>query len=261
MTSAQGKTVIVTGAAGGLGKAIATTFLAAGANVVICDVNPERLASVEDEWTKSYADKFLTQKTDVTDEAAVQQLIDAAVSKFGRLDVLINNGTSKPGWLCPFLPVSGDAPFCPPIISEEGNKTDDFEPLEAGIMDDFAPVGACSKEAWDRVLNINLNGPFFTSKAAIAQFEKQDPVGGVIINIGSVASIHGFKSGAAYTVSKAALMALTKNTAGFYADKGIYSIGLMLGGMLNPCLFIPLFSRYPRCITALQATVLFPSSP
>lgn len=192
MSSAQGKTVIITGAAGGLGKAIATAFLAAGANVVVCDVNPDRLASVDAEWSQSYADKFLTQQTDVTDEAAVQKLVDSAVSKFGRLDVLINN---------------------------------------AGIMDDFSPAGACSKEKWDRVLDINLNGPFLTTKAAIAQFEKQDPVGGIIINIGSVASIHGFKSGAAYTVSKAALMALTKNTAGFYGDKGIYCIGLMLGGM------------------------------
>ena len=192
MASAQGKTVIVTGAAGGLGKAIATAFLAAGANVAICDVNSQRISAVEEEWTKSYADKFLAQVTDVTDEAAVQNLVDAAAAKFGRLDVLVNN---------------------------------------AAIMDGFEPVGAVSKEKWDRVLNINLNGPFNTTRAAIAQFEKQERPGGVIINIGSLASIHGFKSGAAYTVSKAALVALTKNTAGYYGDKGIYSIALMLGGM------------------------------
>ncbi|AEO65656.1 uncharacterized protein THITE_2112832 [Thermothielavioides terrestris NRRL 8126] len=192
MASAQGKTVLVTGAAGGLGKAIAEAFFAAGANVVVCDVHPQRIASVEEEWAKSYAGRFLTQQADVTDEAAVQKLVDAAVAKFGRLDVLVNN---------------------------------------AGIMDDFSPVGACSKEKWDRVLNINLNGPFLASKAAIAQFEKQEPAGGVIINIGSNASIHGFKAGVAYTVSKAGVMALTKNTAGFYGDKGIYSIALLLGGM------------------------------
>lgn len=192
MTSAQGKTVLVTGAAGGLGRAIADAFLVAGANVVICDVNAQRIASVEEEWSKSHAGKFLTQQTDVSDEAAVQALVDAAVAKFGRLDVLINN---------------------------------------AGIMDDFSPVGACSKEKWDRVLNINLNGPFLASKAAIAQFENQEPAGGVIINIGSNASTHGFKAGVAYTVSKAGVVALTKNTAGFYGDKGIYSIALLLGGM------------------------------
>ncbi|KAL2256004.1 hypothetical protein VTK26DRAFT_2358 [Humicola hyalothermophila] len=192
MASAQGKTAIITGAAGGLGKAIADAFLAAGANVVICDVNPQRIAAVEEEWGKAYADKFAAQQTDVTDEAAVQRLIDTAVAKFGRLDVLVNN---------------------------------------AGIMDDFSPVGACSREQWDRVLNVNLNGPFITTTAAIAQFQKQEPAGGVIINIGSVASIHGFKSGTAYTVSKAGLAALTKSTAGFYGDKGIYCIALLLGGM------------------------------
>jgi NAD(P)-dependent dehydrogenase (short-subunit alcohol dehydrogenase family) len=102
MASAQGKTVIVTGAAGGLGKAIATAFLAAGANVVICDVNPERIASADAEWAQSYPDKFLTQQTDVTDEAAVQKLVDAAVAKFGRLDVLVNNGMSPSSSHCPF---------------------------------------------------------------------------------------------------------------------------------------------------------------
>lgn len=49
MASARGKTVVVTGAAGGLGKAIATSFLAAGANVVICDINNQRIAAVEEE--------------------------------------------------------------------------------------------------------------------------------------------------------------------------------------------------------------------
>ncbi|KAK0671241.1 hypothetical protein QBC41DRAFT_60849 [Cercophora samala] len=186
------KTVLITGAAGGLGKAIADAFLAGGANVAVCDVNPQRITAVEEQWTKSYGGKFLVQQTDVTDEAAVQSLVDATVSKFGRLDVLINN---------------------------------------AGVMDDFSPVGACSKETWDRVLNINLNGPYTTSKVAIAQFEKQDPVGGIIINMGSNASYHGFKAGAAYSVSKAGVMALTKNTAGFYGPKGIYSIALLLGGM------------------------------
>ncbi|KAK4162027.1 hypothetical protein QBC43DRAFT_322716 [Cladorrhinum sp. PSN259] len=192
MASAQGKTVIITGAAGGLGKATADAFLAAGANVVICDVNPQRISSVNEEWSKTYSDRFLTQQTDVTDEAAVQELISAAASKFGRVDVLVNN---------------------------------------AGIMDDFSPVGACSREQWDRVLNINLNAPYITSKLAIAQFEKQEPAGGLIINIGSNASTHGFQAGAAYSVSKAGVMALTKNTAGFYGDKGIYSIALLLGGM------------------------------
>jgi NAD(P)-dependent dehydrogenase (short-subunit alcohol dehydrogenase family) len=197
---AQGKTVLVTGAAGGLGKAIATAFLEAGANVVICDVNAERIASATAEWTQQgHAGKFMTTQADVTDEAAVQKLIDEAAAAFadggsGRLDVLVNN---------------------------------------AGIMDDFSPVGECSKDMWDRVLAINLNGPYFTSKAAIAQFETQTPAGGVIINIGSNAGVSGFKAGAAYTVSKHGVIGLTKNTAGYYGPRGTYCMALILGGMMT----------------------------
>jgi len=192
MSGAKGKTVIVTGAAGGLGKAIATSFLAAGANVVINDINDQRIAAVEEEWGKSFAGKFVTRNASVTSEQDVDELIAVAVAKFGRLDVLINN---------------------------------------AGIMDDFSPAGATTKQKWDRVIDVNLNGPFLTTNAAIAQFEKQEPSGGLIINIGSNAGVHGFHAGAAYTVSKAGLLGLTKNTAGFYGPQGIYCVALVLGGI------------------------------
>ncbi|KAK0656767.1 hypothetical protein B0T16DRAFT_425253 [Cercophora newfieldiana] len=175
-------TVIVTGAAGGLGKVIASAFLAAGANVVINDINDQRIAAVEAEWSTSFAGKFITRNA---------SLVAVSVARYGRLDILVNN---------------------------------------AGIMDDFSPAGSISKEKWDRVLDVNLNGPYLTTKAAIAQFEKQEPSGGLIINIGSNAGVHTFHAGAAYTVSKAGLLALTKNTAAYYGPKGIYCLALTLGG-------------------------------
>ena len=187
--SAQGKTVLITGAAGGLGKVIATAFLAAGANVAICDINTQRIAKVEDEWSKTYAGKFLTREADVSDDKQVQDLVETAVARFGRLDILVNN---------------------------------------AGIMDDFSPIGTTSNELWNNVLGVNLNGAFYASKAAIAQFETQTPVGGLIINICSNASVHGFHAGAAYTVSKTALLAMHKNMAGAYGPKGIYSVALLV---------------------------------
>lgn len=119
------------------------------------------------------------------------------------------------------------------------NQSEDWKPYwkvpgwckNAGLMDDFSPVGSCTKQMWDKVLAVNLNGPYLTSKAAVAQMEKQEPAGGSIINIGSNASWHGFQAGTAYTVSKAGVMALTKSTAGFYGPKGIFSSALLLGGM------------------------------
>lgn len=108
--SMSSSTVIVTGAGGGLGKAIATAFLAAGANVAICDVHQGRLSATEQEWASAgyKADRFLTTTTDVTNVTSVQKLIDDTAAKFGRLDVLVNN---------------------------------------AGILDDFSPVGECSPES------------------------------------------------------------------------------------------------------------------
>lgn len=195
-------TVIVTGAGGGLGKAIATAFLAAGSNVAICDVNVERLTATEKEWQAAGhgAERILTTTTDVTDPASVQDLVDKTAARFGRLDLLVNN---------------------------------------AGIMDDFSPAAECPPEQWARVLGVNLNGPFYATRAAVAQFQKQQQQqdgegsggGGLIINVCSVAARTGHSAGAAYTASKHGLLGLSKNTAFAYADKGIYCVALMLGGM------------------------------
>lgn len=189
-------TVIVTGAGGGLGKAIATAFLAAGSNVAICDVNQARLEATEKEWLAAghAAERVLTTTTDVTDPASVQALVDKTAERFGRLDLLVNN---------------------------------------AGIMDDFSPAAECSPEQWARVMGVNLNGPFYATRAAVAQFQKQEggEKGGLIINVCSVAAKSGHSAGAAYTASKHGLLGLSKNTAFAYADKGIYSVALMLGGM------------------------------
>ncbi|RYP73879.1 hypothetical protein DL771_003321 [Monosporascus sp. 5C6A] len=190
--SLEGTTVLVTGAAGGLGKAIAKGYLDAGANVAICDISDERLKQTSDEFERT--GRFLGAKTDVTDEVAVNELVDAVVAKFGRIDVLVNN---------------------------------------AGIADTFHPIGTLSKEIWDRVLSINLTGSFLAAKAAVNAMEKQSPPGGVIIQIGSTASSRGLEAGVAYTVSKHGVVALVKNTAGFYGPKGIYAIGLMLGPMID----------------------------
>lgn len=87
--SLKGTTVLVTGAAGGLGKVIATAYLDAGANVAICDVNEERLAAARGELEPK--GPFAAFKTDVTDEAAVTKLVEDVTARFGRLDILVSN--------------------------------------------------------------------------------------------------------------------------------------------------------------------------
>ncbi|KAF6802867.1 short chain dehydrogenase [Colletotrichum sojae] len=198
MPTHTGTTVIVTGSGGGLGKAIAEAYLAAGANVVIADINQSRVDAVAAEHRDTYAGRLLPLAVDVTSESSVAALVSAAVDRFGRLDVLVNN---------------------------------------AGVMDKFDPAGECAKETWDSVLAVNLTGPFLTTKAAVNQFLAQGATSasggppGLVINIGSNASFKGLSSGVAYAASKHGLIAVTKNTAGFYGDKGIYSVALLLGGM------------------------------
>ncbi|KAI1827532.1 hypothetical protein F4861DRAFT_368755 [Xylaria intraflava] len=189
--SPAGKTVVVTGGASGLGKAIATAFLAAGARVAVCDVNEKRLEETTAEW-KQYDGKFILTKTDITDEAAVNAFFASASSKFGRVDMLINN---------------------------------------AGVMDHFDPAGELSLDLWNRIIGVNLTGAYLCTKAAVNTFEAQTPVRGTIINICSVSSLRGLAAGAAYTASKHGLLGLMRNTAGSYGPKGIYSLAFIMGGM------------------------------
>lgn len=88
----SGKIVLITGSAGGLGKAIAEAYLNAGAKVSICDINEERLKVTAGEFKRAHGnDKFLATVTDITDEASVDEVFAKTIEKFGRLDIMINN--------------------------------------------------------------------------------------------------------------------------------------------------------------------------
>ncbi|KAF7586148.1 hypothetical protein BBP40_009403 [Aspergillus hancockii] len=89
MSDLSGKTCLVTGGAGGLGKAIARKFLEAGANVVICDINEDRVQQTSAELTGKGSLKAL--KVDITSSTAVQGLFGTIIADYGKLDILINN--------------------------------------------------------------------------------------------------------------------------------------------------------------------------
>lgn len=157
MTDITGKTCLVTGGAGGLGKAIATRFLAANANVVICDINEARLQETATELSaNSSVGKVKAIKADITSAAAVQTLFDEIIATFGKVDILVNN---------------------------------------AGIMDRFDPVGDLDENLWDKVIAVNLTAPFLLSKLAVQNMLAQEKVEGNIVNIVSLAGRGGGVAG------------------------------------------------------------------
>ncbi|KAJ5634655.1 Glucose/ribitol dehydrogenase [Penicillium herquei] len=87
--SLAGKTCLVTGGASGLGKAIATKYIEAGANVVICDINEARLQETSAELSSKGSFKAI--KADISKESEVETLCEQVIQEFGKIDVLVNN--------------------------------------------------------------------------------------------------------------------------------------------------------------------------
>jgi NAD(P)-dependent dehydrogenase (short-subunit alcohol dehydrogenase family) len=174
--SFAGKTVIVTGAAGGIGKAIAEHFARAGAGIVIADIADEagRAAAAELEGAGTRA-RFV--HCDVGEEADVAALIDAALAfGGGRLDVLVNN---------------------------------------AGILDsaDFLDLPLAE---FDHVLRVNVRGAFLAGQAAARQMVAQVKAGGepgTVINMSSINSKFALPDHVAYSISKGGMSQLTKAMA------------------------------------------------
>lgn len=189
MKKLEGKVAVVTGAASGLGKAIATLYAANGAKVVAADINDTALADVAKEITGA-GGTVTTVKANMAVAADIDAMIQAATDKYGTVDILVNN---------------------------------------AGIMDDFSPVGDVTDAMWDRVMKINVDGPFRAMRNVLKiMLAKQS---GVIINIASVGGLYGARAGAAYTTSKHALIGLSKNTGYMYAKQGIRCNAIAPGAM------------------------------
>jgi short chain dehydrogenase. len=130
MGKLDGKVAIVTGAASGMGKAIAKLFAKEGAKVTVSDINEEGAKETVRE-IEADGGTAIAVKTNVASEEDVNHLVDKTVETFGTVDILVNN---------------------------------------AGIMDGMEPVGEISTERWDRVINVNLKSVMLTSRKTIPIF-------------------------------------------------------------------------------------------
>lgn len=163
----EGKAAVVTGGSRGIGRAIAEALLERGARVTIAAATPARVEQAAAELGVQAAGRVRGAVCDVRDPDQCGELIEGAVAAFGRLDVLVNNAG-------------------------------------VGI---FGSVAALSVEEWRQVIDTNLSGVFYCSRAAIPHLER---TGGWIINIGSLAGVNAFAGGAAYNASKFGLVGFSE---------------------------------------------------
>lgn len=172
---AEAKIALVTGAGSGIGRSVATALVRAGWSTVLTGRRLERLeaAATEAEAAGSGA-RALPVACDVSRPEQVEKLFDAIKAEFGRLDLLFNN---------------------------------------AGMGYKSATIDEIPVEAWHDVVDVNLTGSFLCARAAFATMRHQRPMGGRIINNGSI-SAHAPRPGSVpYTTTKHAITGLTKTLA------------------------------------------------
>ncbi len=179
----QGRVIVITGGARGIGREIVLEASRRGACVAFCYLTSAHDATETLETARQFADsdRVMAVQADITQEDQVTRLFNAAIEKFGQIDVLINNaGVSRPHLLAT-LPTA----------------------------------------AWDQVIDTNLTGTFLTSRRAITEFLRRGQ-GGKIITIGSVTQ-NGAPSNASYAASKGGLVGLTQAIADEYGQLGVWS--------------------------------------
>jgi NAD(P)-dependent dehydrogenase (short-subunit alcohol dehydrogenase family) len=177
----EDQVAIVTGGAGGLGAAAARRLSAEGARVVVVDTNETRARAVAD----SLRGPGAWVSADVSDEAGVARYLNAAVSRFGRVDL---------------------------------------HHLNAGIAGTLTALPDLTVEEFDRVMAVNVRGVFLGIQAAFRQFARQDPVPGrpgAIVITASIGSLRGSADLLPYQTSKHAVLGLLHGAAVYGGPLGI----------------------------------------
>lgn len=185
------KIVIITGAAGGMGEAEAKLFAREGARVLATDIQEDKLKL----WVTKARQEGLSIEYmvhDVTSRTDWELVIAKAISAFGGIDILINN---------------------------------------AGIFPPGATTETTTQELWDKIIGINLTGPFIGAQLCVPHMRKAGK--GSIVHISSIAGMVG-GNGPAYTASKGGLRLLAKDQAVEFAKDNIRVNSIHPGGVLTP---------------------------
>jgi NAD(P)-dependent dehydrogenase (short-subunit alcohol dehydrogenase family) len=178
----EGRSVLVTGGALGIGQGIVRAFAREGAMVGVADLDRSAAELLASELAPAGA-RVIATVGDVSSADDARRMVDETVAAFGRLDVLVNNAGIQP--------------------------TDWYFDLES------MPI-----EVWDRILDVNLKGQFLMARFALPHIRAQGP-GGSVINMASVQGMQSMPGVPAYAASKGGVLSLTRNMALDYAPRGI----------------------------------------
>lgn len=176
----ENKVAIITGAGSGIGRSTALLFAKHGAKLVLSDIIDENLQKVVSE-VKGLGADAVGVKADSAKPEDHELIINTTLGVFGKLDIAVNN---------------------------------------AGIGGPIGQVGEYDIEAWQKVININLNGVFYGMRYQIPAMEKTAEKGS-IINVASILGSVGFAGSSAYVAAKHGVVGLTKTAAIEYSAKGI----------------------------------------
>jgi NAD(P)-dependent dehydrogenase (short-subunit alcohol dehydrogenase family) len=180
----EGKSALITGAGGGIGRATALAFAREGARVAVADVAVEAARETVAQ-VNALGGQAISLSGDVTRDADVRAIIDSVVRTYGRLDCAFNNAAIA-GWQ----------------VEAAGKKTAEW-----------------SEEAFDRMIAVNLKGVWLCMRRELPQMQAQGS--GAIVNTGSIAGLVGLPTSSAYVAAKHGVLGLTKTAALEYAEVSI----------------------------------------
>jgi NAD(P)-dependent dehydrogenase (short-subunit alcohol dehydrogenase family) len=180
----EGKSALVTGGGGGIGRAAALALAREGARVAVADIAAEAARETV-ALVNAAGGQAISLSGEVTRDAEVRAMVDAAIAAHGRLDCAFNNAGIA-GW----------------HVEAAGKKTAEW-----------------SEAAFDRMIEVNLKGVWLCMRHELTQMAAQG--GGAIVNTASIAGLAGLPTSSAYVAAKHGVIGLTKTAALEYAEAGI----------------------------------------
>jgi 3-oxoacyl-[acyl-carrier protein] reductase len=238
LSSVAGRVCVVTGAARGLGAAIAGALGAAGGRLALCDVLEGELEETA-AALRTMGVEVLAARCDVSDSAAVDAFFARVQRELGPVEVLVNNAARVPGGPDDEVRRSQHYAY---LTTPEPRRSLGF-------------TSAMSDAEWLKYWDVNVHGTFYCTRAALRQME---PRGfGRIVNIASIAGLSGLSAHSPhYSATKGAVIAFTRSVAAEVAGANVFVNAIAPGGVATP-----MFDAYLAKLDAAAQAALFQLIP